>query len=544
MPIEIKIRNVTSEIHGINSNHERALEFGLSYFDTGAVFTRAYQRGTWDGRKQLYKPTSARANYGKFPSGLISRVVKILNDQFPNDQIIYQDLREKPLQQHPLLTPGVELFDYQQEVVNKSVECERGMFRLPTASGKSIVQAAVVARLNLPTLIMSHRLEILQHLKEEAERTLGVEIGMIQGKNKRVQKFNVAMIQTVASAYKRRLFDKDSARLVKFIEEECRVLIVDESHVGGGMAYSDFCNRAYNCFYRLGYSATPSVGTDVDMLAEANFGRLQFSMTPSDLVKKKRLSKPYIFFFDYGDETTDEPVVSQCADCGNRQLVALAGPGGKEIRPSDDDDESTLMPNALRMIVYKCKPCDKQWSTYSDAMVRCIVRNDKRNHAIATLAAERIRKGMSVLVMVTYIEHGREITDRIKKLVDPSLVQFVYSETENKKMYLDQLGIKQKMCLVATEVFGIGIDLPSLNALIVAKSNGGIINVVQTVGRALRRAPGKWRVVICDFVDRTKVFKKRSVFRKKLLAQEPEYVIRTIKRDFATEYNTVGVPSK
>ena len=168
-------------------------------------------------------------------------------------------------------------------------------------------------------------------------------------------------------------------------------------------------------------------------------------------------------------------MVSQCGDCGNRQLVALAGPGGKEIRPSDDDDERSLMPNALRMIVYKCRPCDKEWSVYSDAMVRCIVRNDKRNNAIAQLAAERIRKGMSVMVMVTYIEHGRELTDRIKKLVDPSLVQFVYSETDNKKMYLDQLGIKQKLCLVATEVFGIGIDLPSLNCLIVAKSNSSII---------------------------------------------------------------------
>ena len=540
MTIEIRIRNVTSEIHGINSNHEHALEFGLSYFDTGAVFTRMYQRGQWDGRKYLYKISSSRANYGKFPSGLISRVVKILNDQFPNEQITYHDLREKPLQQHPLLTPGVNLFDYQQDVVNRSVECERGLFRLPTASGKSLIQAAVVARLNLPTLIMSHRLEILQHLKEEAERALGFEIGMIQGKNKTVQKFNVAMIQTIASAYKRRLFDKDSARLVKFIEEECRVLICDECHVSGGEAYTEFCNRAYGCFYRLGYSATPSTGEDVDMLAEANFGRLQFSMTPSDLVKQKRLSKPYIFFYDYGDDSQDAPVVSQCGDCGNRQLVALAGPGGKEIRPSDDDDERSLMPNALRMIVYKCRPCDKEWSVYSDAMVRCIVRNDKRNNAIAQLAAERIRKGMSVMVMVTYIEHGRELTDRIKKLVDPSLVQFVYSETDNKKMYLDQLGIKQKLCLVATEVFGIGIDLPSLNCLIVAKSNSSIINVVQTVGRALRRAPGKWRVVICEFIDRTKFFKKRSTFRKKLLAQEPEYTIKTIKRNFEDEYNAVG----
>lgn len=541
MTIEIKIRNVTSEIHGVNSSHEHALEFGLSYFDTGAVFTRAYQRGTWDGRKYLYKIASARANYGKFPSGLISRVVKIINDQFPNEPIAYQDLREKPLQQHPLLLPGVELFDYQQEAVNKAIEVERGLFRAPTGSGKSVIEAAIVARLNLPTLVMSHRLEILEHLKTIIEKSLGFEVGLIQGSNKKVQRFNVAMIQTIASCYKRRLFDKNAARVVKFIEEECQLLIVDEAHHSSSASYEEFTNRAYRAYYRMGWSATPSIGEDTDMLAEAAFGRLQFSMTPSDLIKQKRLSKPYIFFFDYGDDSQDNPVVTQCNDCGNRQLIPIAGPGGKEIRPNDGDDESSLMPNALRMVSYKCRPCDKEWTTYMDSTVRCIVRNDKRNHAIATLAAERIRKGMSVLVLVQYIEHGREITDRIKKLVDPTLVQFVYSETENKKMYLDQLGIKQKMCLVATSVFGEGIDLPSLNALIIAKSSASPIDIVQSVGRALRRSSGKWKTVICDFVDRSKHFRKRSTFRKKLLAQEPEYIIKTIKRNFEDEYNTIGV---
>ena len=444
------------------------------------------------------------------------------------------------MQQHPLLLPGVELFDYQQECVNRAVEVERGMFRAPTGSGKTVIEAALIARLNLPTMVLSHRLEILDHLKEIIEKALGFEVGLIQGKNKKVQRFNCAMIQTIASCYKRKLFDKDAARVVRFIEEECRVIVVDESHHGGGEQYMEFCNRAYNAYYRFGFSATPVVGEDTDMLAEANFGRLQFSMTPSDLIKQKRLAKPYIFFFDYGDDSYDNPVVEQCGDCGNRSLIPIAGPGGKVIKATDSDEESSLMPNALSMVSYKCRPCDKEWTTYMDSTVRCIVRNDKRNHAIATLAAERIRKGMSVLVLVQFLEHGREITERIRQLVNPELVHFVWSETENKKMYLDQLAIKQKMCLVATEVFGEGVDLPSLNVLIVAKSSASPINIVQSVGRALRRSKGKWKTIICDFVDRSKHFKKRSAFRKKLLSEEPEYVIRTIKRNFDNEYNTLG----
>ncbi len=535
MPVEIQILNVTSTVHNVNNQHEDALDRELSFRVDGAQFSSLYRRGLWDGRKHLYKKATAKHPFGKFSTGLVSRVLAVFDGQFPQEQVLVTDHRVHPPQQHPLLLPGFQLHDYEQEAVNIAVERTRGLFRLPTGAGKSVVEAAIIAHLNVPTLVMSHRSDILLHLKEVVEKALGFEIGHIQGSMKQPKKFNVAMIQTIKSCFDRQAMNKDSYNIVKFIQEQVQCLIIDESHHSSADSYLMLANRAYNAFYRYGFSATQGFGHPEDMLVEAGFGKVQMSMTPSHLVKQRRLSKPYIFFVDYDDASKDTTTVDQCRECGSRNMIELKRAIGKPKSVSENVTHIDL--DAYRT-VFKCSDCGKEATTYSDATIRNLVQNQRRNAAIVHLASRQIKKGRTVLIMVTYIEHGKIIEEMLSKIVDREQIQFVYSGTEDRKDLLKQLKEKKKLCLIATSVFGEGVDIPELATLINARASSSEIDVMQVVGRALRRAPRKWKTIVFDFRDKSKYFKSRYKFRKELLSKEPEFVVRNYTLEPA-QYNLV-----
>jgi superfamily II DNA or RNA helicase len=46
----------------------------------------------------------------------------------------------------------------------------------------------------------------------------------------------------------------------------------------------------------------------------------------------------------------------------------------------------------------------------------------------------------------------------------------------------------------------VGIDIPTISALLICSESGSEITVIQMIGRALRMAPGKKNAVICDMI--------------------------------------------
>ena len=457
--VSVKVLNVTSTIHGLNNVQEAALDAELSFWSEGFIFTPQYKSGVWDGRVHLFKKSTSSTPYGKFPSGLLSRVFNLLDTNGIPVQV--EDQRSAPPKEPELSLLNFELRDYQKAAVDIAVERGRGLFRLPTASGKTVVVAGIVGKLNVPTLVISHRQEILSQIENTLSLALGVKVGRIQGETKEINRFNVGMIQTIHSAFERHEVDPDAHRLVQWIKNDCKCIILDEAHHSVMKTLTYVMNRAFESYYRFGVSATIDFGQMKDLSIESNFGKVQMSITPSDMIKQKRLSKPYIFFVDYGDKSTDSADVTLCSNCGSTSLKTIRraiGRGKAEKSPlvsSYDDD-----PLELTRKVYVCNQCGKEWNVYTSTVARCLVENEERNNAIAQLVAERMRKNMSVLVLVNFIEHGKIIHEKLAKLVDPSKIEFVWSGVEGRKDLLQQLKRKEKLCLVATQVYSEGIDVP------------------------------------------------------------------------------------
>jgi superfamily II DNA or RNA helicase len=75
-------------------------------------------------------------------------------------------------------------------------------------------------------------------------------------------------------------------------------------------------------------------------------------------------------------------------------------------------------------------------------------------------------------------------------------------------------------------VFDIGVDIPSLDALIMAGGGKSTVRVLQRIGRVIRPFPGKTDAMVMDFLDNARYLDKHSATRLAVYQAEPRFQIR------------------
>ena len=175
-----------------------------------------------------------------FPTGLLSNVVKYLKKH--NIKYEIEDSREVCFEDSiPLynVTPR----DYQLYAVEQGVKKQRGIVLIATGGGKTVVAAAIIAQLNVPTMFCVHTIDLLKQTYDEFSKFLQVPIGIVGGGQVKIEKFNICMIQTLGHALNFKYipadeFDtyaeespdmKSKMDILKMINAT-RCVIVDECH--------------------------------------------------------------------------------------------------------------------------------------------------------------------------------------------------------------------------------------------------------------------------------------------------------------------------
>ena len=85
-------------------------------------------------------------------------------------------------------------------------------------------------------------------------------------------------------------------------------------------------------------------------------------------------------------------------------------------------------------------------------------------------------------------------------------------------------------CLVATTLADEGLDIPILDAVILAGGGKSKIKALQRVGRALRLFPNKVKAYVIDFMDNAHHLQKHSQERLKIYQTEEEFHIKIQKK--------------
>ncbi len=80
-------------------------------------------------------------------------------------------------------------------------------------------------------------------------------------------------------------------------------------------------------------------------------------------------------------------------------------------------------------------------------------------------------------------------------------------------------------CIIASRIFDIGIDLPSLSGLVVASGGKSSVRALQRIGRVIRKFPGKKQAAIIDFNDSAVFLDKHSLARRKIYLSEEGFEV-------------------
>jgi len=411
-----------------------------SWLMDGHTFSTAFKRGVWDGRKHLFNSKT-----GAFPTGLLKTVEGVLDGadvaydtvdhrQDPASTVGMQDLSD-PRCIEAFAVEGVEFsgkYSYQLEAARDMVAAKQGIVRIATNGGKTEVACGVTKYLDIKTLFIVTSKELLYQARKRFATRLGLpleEIGIIGDGHWQVGEWvTISTLDTLES----RLDTKECQRLLKNTE----LLFIDECHhVGSETWYT--VSTLCDAYYRFGLSGTPLDRTD-----GAN---LRLVAATGDLI----------------------------IDIPNKYLVDL----GVSARANIIFDKVT-------------EPIIEKGPRYPKVYRQGVVENDQLNDKVIEWTRVCWKAGLSVLVLIEEIKHGRTLDEKMWTETDEDFIphQFIWGDesSEVRTNALREFGERKLPVLIASTILDEGVDVPTIDVIICAGSRKSKIRTLQRLGRGLR----------------------------------------------------------
>lgn len=474
--ILLTIGNTFTRIRGHDLPME-AIEDAASFWVVGAEYSKKYQDGIWDGQKKLLRKRGGLS----FPTGLLERILKVLS--IAGLEYTIEDLRSHPTHGDPIHPQGPPLRDYQLEVLKGVARKERGVLQLATGAGKTMIGAHLIAAHGLNSLFFVHTKDLLYQTIQVFKTILGIPIGQVGDGTVRIERVTVATIQTAARALDVKIkkepvddvpiwSDDASERLsvsdwevVQKALRDCSMVIFDECHHLPAESFYEIAMKLQGAFYRYGLSATPWRSDRSDLMIEAALGPKLCVVSSTELIKLGYLVPPKITMYE-------------------------------------------VYPTARKLI-----------RNYTRVYQSEIVENLERNGLITEVAEHSASRGKSVLILVSQVKHGRIL----EGMIEGSVFIHGRDSSEVRNEAIEQLRQKKNQILIATTLADEGLDLPSLDVLILAGAGKSETRALQRVGRVLRPYPDKKSATIVDFWDQSIYLEGHSRQRFEIYETEPAF---------------------
>jgi superfamily II DNA or RNA helicase len=218
-----------------------------------------------------------------FPKGLHSRITSFLRyfqfsayKEYSNTRQIEPTLK--------LSLNGFTPRPYQQKACSKIVEGKipnRATLVMATGAGKTILSAAIISRLQVPTIFYTYSLDLLEQTAQVYEKALGVKIGKVGGRYFSIEDITVATVQTVYNCLNKT--DKRAVKLLDYLNT-VEAQFVDEGHMLGAdtiYAVSAFADP----YYSYALTATPFREDGKEIFIEAATGPIIELISEEELVR-------------------------------------------------------------------------------------------------------------------------------------------------------------------------------------------------------------------------------------------------------------------
>jgi superfamily II DNA or RNA helicase len=343
---------------------------------------------------------------------------------------------------------------FQQTAVDAVRKKDFGVLNAPTGSGKTVIALALAAYRKQPVSVVVHTKDLLHQWIERIESFLGVsraEIGVIGGGRNRPG--DRITVSLVQSLYSR----------AGATAEHTGFLIVDECHRTPSRTFTEAVS-AFDSQYMLGLSATPWRRDRLSKLIYWHLGDLQHRVDRDALIDTGYLPKATVI-----------------------------------VRKTD--------------FVSYHDPVQHYTKMLSELTV-----SDERNHLIAGDIAVETRNGSGAALVLSDRKHHCETLRSLLKYkygVDAALLTGDVPETRRREIAAELATGKIGVVVATGHLVGEGFDAAGLSSLFITTpiKFGG--RLIQYLGRILRPAAGKARVVIYDYAD-VKVGPLEAAFEARL----------------------------
>ncbi|MFJ4293493.1 TOTE conflict system archaeo-eukaryotic primase domain-containing protein [Cupriavidus sp. NPDC089707] len=327
----------------------------------------------------------------------------------------------------------------QEAAIAGMLQHDTGVLCAPTAFGKTVTAAAMIARRGVNTLVLVHRTELLKQWQERLQAFLGIrkgDIGTIGGgKVKPSGKIDIAVMQSLSRQGE-----------VNALVENYGHVIVDECHHVGAVSFDAILKRT-KAKYVLGLTATPI---------------------------RRDGQQPIIFM--------------QCGPIRYTAAKATNSPQALVVIPRTRLSRIELPPESGIQDVFRHLANDQ---ARTDAVAAEAHEAFKHGRKILVLTErtehlDAIRAALEGKISALFVLHGRMSKNQRAALIAT----------------LDVLPANTPHVLLATgKLVGEGFDHPPLDTLVLAMPVSWRGTLQQYAGRLHREHADKTDVRIIDFID-------------------------------------------
>jgi len=193
-------------------------------------------------------------------------------------------------------------------------------------------------------------------------------------------------------------------------------------------------------------------------------------------------------------------------EADKQTTIGYIGPVAFTVKSKELIDKGVLSKIEIRNLIIRyneelsLKGLQKEYNTEID-----LIESIPERNKIFNTIFDRIEDGQNTLVLAKHLKHIDEIAEYLKSTLDSKyIIKVINGEISGKireEIRVEMANSKNYILVASFATVGTGLNIPAIDHVIFAASYKAKIKVLQSIGRGLRKAKDKLKMVLWDIVD-------------------------------------------
>lgn len=522
----------------------------LSYEVPGAEHINV---ANWDGVTSLYQMKT-----DTFPAGFVRFVRRKLQRAGYKVQVRCKPAPEPLGSERPKVDSFGDdpRYDYQYEVMERLIQLKGMIAQVATGGGKSRVFKLCAERINRPALFVTTRKSLMYQMAENYAESVGKPIGVMGDGmwEPNPNGVNFAIVDTLTARLEKLTVAGEVEKAVTAWDNDIEEKVAEVCEKLG-LPSAQNMTRAMPKELRAKIQRVRQKVEEKNPLDEAALEvKVKQKIARHEKLRQETLAllkRVEFLTLEEAHEVGSDSffLISQaCVNAhyrlaltatpfmrddqgANMRLMAATGPIGIKVSEQLLIERGILAKPYFKFITCKAAAGVARGTRYQTAYAKSIVDNTWRNHQIVAEAETFKRHGLTTMVLVQQTKHGKNLEKMLRNVGLKAKFISGESNQDKRSAALEDLGAGRLDVLIGSTILDVGVDVPSVGAVILAGAGKAEVAIRQRIGRGLRaKKSGPNVCFVIDFTDQgNNHLVKHSRERRRIIEETPGFVEGIVK---------------